>query len=58
MYTITLFIGDGYWQTQHDDPEVMELFGTDVIPTPFSSSIPKEKVLADLIKLNPDRIVK
>ncbi|KKM02098.1 hypothetical protein LCGC14_1787870 [marine sediment metagenome] len=37
-----LFKSSGVWLVKTDDPKVMELFGTDTLPAPFSDSTPWE----------------
>ena len=61
-HSIHLFIGDDgsgrpTWLTRHSDPGVRELFGTDVIPTPYFAETPEAVVLAKLRERNPDHVV-
>jgi len=58
QYTIKLFPELGIWMTQWDDPRVIELTGSDVIPTPFLDTYPMSKVLDDLRERNPGYIVR
>ena len=57
MNTIELFLLDGVWMSRNSDPEVLELFGTDLIPTPFKSGCPAHEVLAEIRERNPDCVV-
>jgi len=52
-----LFKSSGVWLVKTDDPKVMELFGTDTLPAPFSDSTPWETVLSTIRKLNPNNVV-
>lgn len=48
--------GKGLWMAKHSGPhtsELIELFGSDRLPTAFESATPKEKVVAALRKRNP-----
>jgi hypothetical protein len=58
-HTITVFRvdegpGRGFWATRHTDPNVIDLFGGDVIPTAFLDSMPAEEVIEYLKKTWPD----
>lgn len=55
--TITLFRLDGYWMARHSDPMVKQLFGTDILPTPYSSASPSRAVKERIEELNPNAIV-
>ena len=50
---IDLFIEDGGWMSKDSDPEVKRLFGTDTLPTPFSTATPASQVFAVIQELNP-----
>jgi hypothetical protein len=54
---MTVFLNGGVWMVHDNAPEVAELFGTDILPTPFTSLTPASEVLAELKKRNPDYIV-
>ena len=54
MHTIELYLEDGGWMTKTDDPQVVALFGTDTLPTPFLEGTPVEDVKAVLERLNPN----
>ena len=56
-HTIELFIQGNSWVSKHSDPQVQELFGTDTIPTSFTSKALPETVLNGVKSLNPDRVV-
>ena len=57
MYKLTIFKGDDLWLVRHNDPEVSRLFGTDTLPTPFQVSYPRDEVLIEISKRNPDRVI-
>jgi hypothetical protein len=40
-----------------DDPEIEALFGTDTIPTAFTSQVDADRVLEKIKALNPDYTV-
>ncbi len=47
---------NGLWHGQHVGPlgdTVRDLFGTGILPTPFSTSVPDGVVLAKVQQLNP-----
>ncbi len=48
-----LFKNDKGWMVQTDDPQVMDLFGTDTLPTPFTAQATPGRVLAAIQELNP-----
>lgn len=51
---IVLIRQAGVWMARHlDNLEIVALFGTDLIPTPFTSQASFETVKARLAKLNP-----
>ena len=58
MHTITIKAGQREWLAVHTDPTIMDLFGTDTLPTPFLLATPREVVQAELMRLNPDCWVK
>lgn len=48
---------DGQWFVRYEgekQAEIVSLFGTDTLATPFSVSTPIEKVMARLAALNPE----
>ena len=57
MHKITLKIINNVWVSIHTDPEVMDLFDTDVLPTPFKGSVSSDIVLDRIRKLNPGSLV-
>lgn len=51
---IELFIFDGIWHAKfHNHTEVMDLFGTDTLPTAFMACLPAQTVLEQVQKRNP-----
>ena len=54
---IALSIRDGTWHATFTDPEIRRLFGTDTLPTPYTSRAPAETVLAEVSQRNPDCVV-
>ena len=54
---ITLAVRDGTWHATFTDPEIRRLFGTDTLPTPYTSRAPAETVLAEVSRRNPDSVV-
>lgn len=57
MERITLSREGGYWVARHTDPRVMQLFGTDALPTPWPATAPAAAVLREIQRLNPDCMV-
>ena len=54
QHRITIWIdGDG-WMSRDNSPETLELFGTDVLPTPFLRNTRASAVVSVLQELNPD----
>lgn len=53
---IALFLDAGVWKARFsgDDQEIRRLFGTDTLPTPFTSQTPAADVLERLKRLNPN----
>lgn len=45
------------WMVRSNDPEAVELFGTDTLPTAFLEGTPAEQVTAVLQRLNPDATI-
>lgn len=52
--TIKLYKLGGSWVAQNNDPKVVELFGTDCIPTAFGDKMPADEVRQRIAELNPD----
>lgn len=51
--TITIRKGsDGFYEGTFSDPEVRELFGTDTLPTPYGVTMPIDRVLSNIARLN------
>jgi hypothetical protein len=55
--TITLLLIDGCWMAKCSEPQILDIFGTDTIPTPFTSAYPMSAVLANISALNPHAVV-
>lgn len=54
MKIVTIEKGHNCWMADFgDDPEMMELFGTGLIPTPYTLHMPAEEVCTRLEALNP-----
>lgn len=51
--TISLFKAGNSWMAKHSDPKVKDLFGTDTLPTPFTSQADEQDVVAQIQRLNP-----
>jgi hypothetical protein len=60
MNTIEIISSDGskegraVWMAKHSDNETVKLFGTDTIPTPFFTIVPRGEVVRIIQGLNPD----
>lgn len=48
-----LFKNDQGWMARTDDPEVIELFGADILPLPYTLEADPEMVLSEIQALNP-----
>lgn len=57
MHTITLFRQAGSWVARHSDPRVIELFGTDTLPTTWTDTANPENVYRNIRDLNPGALV-
>jgi len=57
METIKLFKKNEIWMARFSKPEIRELFGTDTLPTAFTSHISVNTVLTEIERLNPDAVV-
>ena len=55
--TIWLFKDADSWCIQTDKQATIDLFGTDILPTAFTTQAPTEMVLARIQELNPDAII-
>lgn len=54
MKTITIEKGEDCWLADFgNDPEMIELFGTGLIPTPYTLHMPAEEVSKRLEAINP-----
>ena len=61
MNTIRLSRGTDVWYATHEGPgarEIMRLFGTVKLPTPFHVSTSQDEVRARIQALNPDAQVR
>ncbi len=57
--TLTIIARDGRWVVLTDNPETAKLFGTNVLPTPFSCiTTALVDVVAKIKILNPYSVVK
>ena len=45
------------WLAKDSDPQVVELFGTDTLPTAYTLSATAEQVIAGLQKRNPAKSI-
>jgi hypothetical protein len=54
---ITLTRSPDCWLATYDDPQVIELFGTPTVPTPFTPATVASVVLRKIQELNPDAVV-
>ena len=52
--TIELFRQGGMWQARFSDPEVVKLFGTDTLPTPFGEKLHASVVQREVCQRNPE----
>jgi hypothetical protein len=52
--TIQIFLLNGAYLMKTNNPEIFELFGTDTLPTPFTTETPLAVVLEKIKALNPD----
>jgi hypothetical protein len=53
-HTITLYRTAQGWMSKTTDPQTLELFGTDTIPTAFPAAVKESVVLARIQASNPD----
>ena len=53
MNTITLKLKNDVWMATFTDAEVIELFGSDTLPTAYTGHTPADQVLALISALNP-----
>lgn len=45
MHTIYLYPENGTWMAQHTDPMILDLFGTDTLPTAYTSDMSADRVV-------------
>ena len=50
-------IDDLWYSFSEPSPELLELFGTNQLPTPFKAQAPAEQVYKVIQERNPDKIV-
>jgi hypothetical protein len=55
--TMELLLINGCWMARCSEPEITELFGTDTIPTPYTSDYPASRVQHEVQARNPHAIV-
>jgi len=59
MKTITLSRrAQGWMATFKNDAEVLALFGTDTLPTSYTTEAETNEVVSAIQRLNPDAIIK
>jgi hypothetical protein len=51
--TIVLFVMNGVWMSQWSDKAIIDLFGSDILPTAFKQETPSEVVLEKIREFNP-----
>ena len=55
---ITLFRGTNSWNARfHDDAKIIDLFGTDTLPTPYTLDAPLPKVYTEIQAQNPNATI-
>ena len=60
METLTIYpdLSTSIWVIRSDNPRVVELWGTDTLPSAFMLNMCGPDVLARIKELNPDKVVK
>lgn len=53
IYSIWLYRTQQGWMAKHNDPSIVDLFGTDTLPTAFTMHADEGEVLATIRDLNP-----
>ena len=56
-HTIQIIRGLREWNARHSDPEIVRLFSTDTLPTPFLLTCPKDTVIKTIQQKNPGYLV-
>ncbi len=56
-HTISLFIQGDSWMSKHSNPDIIALFGTDIIETAFTARASSLEVLREIRALNPECVV-
>jgi len=54
MYKVKLINSQQGWLARFEDPKVIELFGTDTLPTAYTEQASPMMVLEGIQKKNPD----
>lgn len=58
MKLLILRLMEGVWHVQEpNDPLLLELFGTDTLPTPYLEATPVHEVVAELQARNPKHLI-
>lgn len=57
MTKLMIYRQDDCWMVRSNDPQVLELFGTDELPTAFTARASADVVLREIRRLNPDATV-
>lgn len=58
MKLLILRLMEGVWHTQEpNNPLLLELFGTDTLPTPYLAATPVHEVVAELQRRNPEHLI-
>lgn len=53
METMQIILKNGHYYVKSSNKDVIDAFGTDTIPTPFTAQTPLEKVLSVIMSKNP-----
>jgi hypothetical protein len=55
---VILRLMEGVWHVQEpNDPLLLELFGTDTLPTPYLAAMPVSEVITELQVRNPEHLI-
>lgn len=57
MHTIELILKPDGWYSKFSDPSVIELFGTDTIPTAYGPTVTAATVWIEIAQRNPHCMV-
>ena len=58
MRVLYLFLRGNTWFVKENDPEIVKLFGTNILPTPYTAHMPEGEVIKALKKKNPDATIR